>query len=598
MSNTGTPSAARARGRGIGFRSRITGWRWGHWGAATLALLGLCASLPGASPATRAANGNGPIEVVVHRVGADKAPVREAASGPVRLYQGQSVLLELVEPATGRPLPIIRAAAGLQDVAEALAVTPKQVQVIARGRGTTDVILWAEDGRHRIVELIVTQPVDDRAAQLDQAIRKHFPTARVEAHFLLDTVVLTGTVPSAEMAEQIVQIAEIFAQDLQPVAEETEMVVQPSGGTQQQGGGKKEKPKVKNLMRVAGGNQVLLRCAVAEVSKSATRQLGVNGWLAGDNLHDVFAVNQIGGINNANIGGAAEFGPIGGPHAGPIPFATDRDVGLPLMPRMAYTGPTLSLGFPRVQMQLFFQAMRENGLLRVLAEPNLVAVAGQEASFLAGGEIPVPVPQSSGGSVTITIEWREFGVRLRFLPTPVGRDMIRLRVCPEVSELDFATGTQIQGTVVPGLTQRRAETTIELPSGSTIAIAGLLSERVRATAQKVPGLGDVPVLGALFSSVEYQKDQTELVILVTPELVDAMNPDQVPPVPGQFMTDPNDWQLFGLGLLEGEPEPDPPAARDQAVKTDLPPLARKWTAPPTQMSLHGPWGPADENEKQ
>jgi pilus assembly protein CpaC len=241
-------------------------------------------------------------------------------------------------------------------------------------------------------------------------------------------------------------------------------------------------------------------------------------------------------------------------------------------------------------MQLFFRAMRENRLLRVLAEPNLTAISGQEASFLAGGEFPYQVPQSLG---TTTLEWKQFGVRLRFTPTVIGRQMIRLRVAPEVSDLDFVNGIALSGgVVVPAIKSRRAETTIELASGSTIAIAGLLNEQVTAAAQKIPGLGDVPVLGALFSSVEYRKNQTELVILVTPELAAAMGPDQVQAVPGQHLRDPNDWELFGLGMVEGQPASDA-TEPDDALRTSTPARFPKLSSPPDQMTLHGPWGPAD-----
>ena len=341
---------------------------------------------------------------------------------------------------------------------------------------------------------------------------------------------------------------------------------------------------MQDQIKVAGVQQVLLRCTVAEVNKRSVRQLGVNGWIAGDNVRDMFAVNQLDGINPVNIGG----GPVGNIiQPGGIPFATDQN-GLPLLPT-----PTLSVGFPRVQMQLFFQALRENSLIRVLAEPNLVALSGQEASFLVGGEFPVPIPQGFGD--TVTIEFKEFGIRLSFIPTVVGQQMIRLNVSPEVSEPDYTTAVQFAGFLIPGLRQRKAETTIELASGTTIAIAGLLSESVRATSRKIPGLGDVPVLGALFSSVNYQKDLTELVILITPELVASMQPDQVAAVPGQFMQDPDDFELFGLGLLEGKPVPEAPDP-DVALETAIEPGYRKFRTSPTQMSLHGPWGQANASE--
>ncbi|MGB9623392.1 MAG: type II and III secretion system protein family protein [Phycisphaerae bacterium] len=516
---------------------------------------------------------------------------------PIRLAAGKSVIVELVEKGKKEPLPIVRASVGIREIAEAVVATPRQVLITAKEEGTTGLILWAEDGRHRMVDVEVIAPVtDDLAKDLNEEIRREFPGTRVQARFVRDTIVLTGTAPTAEVAGQIVDLAGAFlsrtglskgggsgtAEAGQQAAGSSE-----SGSAGGKAGDKSTESKIKNHIKIAGEHQVLLRCTVAEVSKKAVRQLGINGWLAGDNVRDVFAVNQINGINPVNIGAAGGQNII---QPGGLVFTTDKD-GLNLA-----QATTLSIGFPRVQMQMFFQALRENDLLRVLAEPDLVAVAGQEAKFLVGGEFPVPVPQSAGtGGVTITIEWKRFGIQLVFVATPISRDMIRLRVAPVVSDLDFTAAVQLQGFLVPGIRERRAETTIELANGSTIAIAGLLSDSSRGVARKVPAVGDIPVLGALFSSVQYQRDQTELVILVTPELAAAMNPDQVAPVPGQYMTEPNDWQLFGLGLLEGEPEPDPDEP-ELAVKTDVPVRNRKWTAPPTQMSLHGPWGVADEAE--
>jgi pilus assembly protein CpaC len=464
----------------------------------------------------------------------------------VTVNLGMSVLLEATEPIT-------RASIASKEIAEVTVVTPQQILVTGKGVGVTKLMLWDEAGQQRIFDVSVELPLN----QLKSAIETSVPGARVQVRSVLDTIVLTGVAPSADAAQRIQDIAEVFS------------------------------PKVTNHMDVAGKYEVLLRCTVAEVSKRAIRQLGVNGWIAGDNVRDMFAVNQLDQINPVNIGA----GPTGNINqSGGLLFATDEN-GLVLTPT-----PTLSLGFPRVQMQLFFQALRENGLLRILAEPNLVAIAGEEASFLAGGEFPVPVPQgSSVGGTIVTIEWKEYGVRLKFTPMPMGGDKIRLRVTPEVSELDFSNGVQLQGFIVPALTQRRAETTVELASGSTIAIAGLLSDQIRAVARKIPALGDVPVLGALFSSTQYLKNETELVILVTPELVEGMNPDQVPPVPGQDLAEPNDWEWFFLQQLTGEPKPDEDI-RELSVKTDVPARTRKWTAPPTDMSLHGPWGFAEERE--
>jgi|GEM_PF-239524 len=474
--------------------------------------------------------------------------VSDASRKHMRLTVGRGLLIDLSEP-------LKRASVADPNIADVSVLSPLQVLVTGKAIGTTEVILWDNQDRQVVFEVTVEMDL----SEIKEAISRAAPGSQVDVRAVRDTVILSGLVADVDAVDRITEIAKILT------------------------------PNIQNQLRVAGEQQVLLRCTVAEVSKQAARQLGVNGWIAGDNVRDMFAVNQLDGINPVNIGGAPTANII---QPGGIPFATDVD-GLPLLPPP--TGPELSLGFPRIQMQLFFRALRENNLLRVLAEPNLVALSGQEASFLAGGEFPVPVPQGGANSNTITIEYREFGVQLTFQPTVIGRQMIRLKVAPEVSEPDFTLGVVLAGTTVPGLSQRRAETTIELAAGSTIAIAGLLSERVVGIARQVPGLGDVPVLGALFRSVNYQKNQTELVILVTPELVSAMHPDQVPTVPGHSYQSPDDFELFGLGLLEGEPAIDEtePAA---ALETDIEPRYRKFQSPPEQLSLHGPWGHAERWE--
>ena len=471
--------------------------------------------------------------------------VRQAGTTPqqVTLSVGRSAILELTEP-------VKRVQTATAEIADVKVLSPRQVLVTGKGVGRTQVLLWDEHEGQLIVNLFVQLDLTELQASFSQVA----PGSEVRAQAIHDTVVLTGTVPDVDSASRIEEVAKAFS------------------------------PKLQNLMKVAGMHQVMLRCTVAEVNKRAIRQLGVNGWMAGDNLRDMFMVNQIGGINPSNIQ-AGSVSNIIRPYG--VPFVIP-DGGIPLT-----TTPTFSLGFPRVQMQLFFKALRENNLLRVLAEPNLVALSGQEASFLAGGEFPIPVPQGAYG--TVTIEYRQYGVRLKFTPTVIGRQMVRLKVAPEVSEQDFTNAVQLGGYLVPGLRSRNASTMIELASGSTIAIAGLLSEQTRAQIDKLPALGDVPVLGALFSSVDYQKNLTELVILVTPELVDSMQPDQVPPVPGQHMSDPNDWELFGLGMVEGQPMPDT-GDDSAALETGYPPKYRKVRSSPEQMSLHGPWGPSDPAE--
>ena len=190
-----------------------------------------------------------------------------------------------------------------------------------------------------------------------------------------------------------------------------------------------------------------------------------------------------------------------------------------------------------------------------IACDTLVALSGEKASFLAGGEFPIPVVQGSigGGSTSISIEYKEFGVRLDFLPTVLGDNTIRLFVSPEVSQLSARGAVVIQGFQIPAVTTRRAETTLELKSGQTFAMAGLLQEANESVNSRVPGLGDLPVLGALFRSVRYEKRETELLVLVSASLVEPVSTVSDPKLPGDDHVPPNDWELYGMGMIEGEP---------------------------------------------
>lgn len=482
------------------------------------------------------------------------ASIREVQEETTRISVpvNKSVLIDLNQP-------IVRAAIVQADIAEVQVLSPRQVLVTGKSFGTTHLLLWTEDGTQVPFDVNVEMTME----QLEDIILRIAPRAKVKVSPVLDTIVLTGTVPDATSAEHIMDLASIYS------------------------------TKVKNQLSVAGVQQVLIRCTVAEVNRRALRVLGINGWMAGQNVRDMFIINQIDAINPSNIGAARDANVLN-----PVPILTGED-GIPLLP----SPTTLSLGFPRVQMQLFMEALRENDLLRILAEPNLVAITGEEATFLAGGEIPVPIPQDQG---VVTIEWREFGVVLHFVPTVLSGQIIRLDIAPEVSELDFTNAVTFGGYLIPAINKRNVETTVEVGNGQTFAIAGLLSDTVRGVSRKVPGIGDLPVLGALFSSNEYQRSTTELIFLITPELVSPLNPDQVPPVPGEEITEPNDFELFCLGLLEGPPKPSRTLqeAVIEAEPSSVPSLEETCNTGagyPTSgntrsLWLRGPWGLAESEE--
>lgn len=479
-------------------------------------------------------------------VWADDAPASQPAEVKITVQTPQARATQLITVPVNQGalvdfnVPVRELRLANPEIADVTALSPQQILVSGKSYGTTQLMAQVDGGTQHTF----TVAVDLDLERLRTSIRTLVPRAKVQVAGLLDAIVLSGTVPDIESAERIKEIASIYSKD------------------------------VLNHLRVAGGYQVLLRCTVAEVNRAATRQLGFNGWMAGDDFKGMFLVNNIGGINPSNIGAPEEALVTRN-----VPFVVGKD-GIPIT-----ASTTLSLGFPRIEMQVFIQALRENGLLRVLAEPNLVTISGQEANFLAGGELPIPIQQRDA----VSIDYREYGVKLKFTPTVLSENVVRLKVSPEVSEPDFSTAVRIGGFVVPGLIKRDVETVVELGPGQTFAIGGLLSEKTRATSSKVPALGEVPVLGTLFSSVSYQSNESELVVLVTPELVAPLNPNQVTYVPGTDHRPPNDWELFALGQIDGATPPRAGPKNDE-------PSAGHAGEPTTTLRLRGPVGLAGGRE--
>jgi len=287
---------------------------------------------------------------------------------------------------------------------------------------------------------------------------------------------------------------------------ETRLNVQPGGG----GSGTGPYPR-------AGEKVVAVDVQFAAVSSSTLKALGFNfSKLSGDLQGAVIAPST---LNSASFGGGG--------------LSIDSTVPLQSAFNLFLSAPNRGIG-------AVLSALSANGLSQLLAQPTLLVRSGEKATFLAGGEIPIPVPQSSGvGSNTISIEYKEFGVRLTVTPYVLSPDNIVLKVAPEVSELDYSTGVQLQGYSVPGLRRRSAETTVELGSGQSFVIAGLNYTNSSVTSDKVPFLGDIPVLGAFFKRQQNQKERQELIIVATPRLVDPLRPDQVPPLPTAADVDPS-----------------------------------------------------------
>jgi len=215
------------------------------------------------------------------------------------------------------------------------------------------------------------------------------------------------------------------------------------------------------------------------------------------------------------------------------------------------SGSTTFGVFDGGKINFFLDALRRNQVIKILAEPTLVAMHGQEADFLSGGEFPVPVPQGGAATGAVTIQYREFGVGLTFVPYILDDETIRLAVAPEVSSIDFNLGITVAGTQVPALNTRRTRTVVELNQGQTLAVSGLLQVEMEAGTDRIPGLGDLPYIGTMFRYNTSRRIEKELIVMVTPYLVEALNGDEVPPLPGADVCEPNDSEFYLKGRIEG-----------------------------------------------
>jgi pilus assembly protein CpaC len=447
------------------------------------------------------------------------------------------------------PFPVTRVSVGNPEVADILVISDREIYVNALGVGTTNLTLW---GPKRFTSAQVHVELD--VSLLKEKLHKILPKEKIGVEAAGNSVVLSGEVSSAAAQQTAVTMAEGFlgiksggggAVD-DPKASKISMTTSTGaapqgggGGTQASSGGS-EKGRVINLMHVGGVQQVMLEVRVAEIQRDVARRMGVN--FSGITPTGNFGINQINNLTSiTGLQRLIGVTPTTIPPVGTLTTGWTQGIGTAVTAIGGFTGGG-------VLWTMFFDALKQQGLGRILAEPNLVTTSGQEATFLAGGEFPVPVPQDFG---TITILFKQFGVALKFIPTVLDGGKIAIKVTPEVSELDFTTApVVIAGLQIPGLRMRTVTTHIELKDGQTFAIAGLLSDNHRNTANKFPVLGDIPILGNLFRSTQYQKNETELVILATPRLVKPLTTTAVR-LPTDKYVEPTDVEAYLLGSLEG-----------------------------------------------
>jgi pilus assembly protein CpaC len=407
-----------------------------------------------------------------------------------------------------------KALIGNPEIADIVPISDTSVYVLGKKTGTTSLTLYDRSNRLiAVVDIVVGPDVMTLKRQLSELI----PADVISARMSNDSVILEGTVSNAVSADRAVQIAETYAPG-----------------------------KVVNLLSLGSSQQVMLEVRFAEVKRSALSQIGVS-WFVGSD----------GGKLNGVAGGGASLTP-------------DPDTGLGVHKLGAITD---SFGIVSRAFRAFgenfnvtLDALERKGAVTTLAEPTLIALSGETASFLAGGEFPVPVVQNSGGgggggaggnNGAFTVEWKPFGVSLAFTPTVLADGVINLVVAPEVSSIDPSASIVINNLTIPGIQTRRAKTVVEMRDGESFALAGLLRKDFQDTIRQVPLLGSIPIIGTLFRSTGFQHEETELVIIVTPRLVAPVRAGTLK-VPTDRAAPPNEADL----LLDGRTDMGvPPAAR-------------------------------------
>src|ERR1700691_2180932 len=430
-------------------------------------------------------------------------PAESEAPQTLHLLVGRSIVIS-------SPGRIKRVSLADPNIAEAIVVSPTQVLVNGKAPGGVSLIIWDESDQSQAFEV----SVDIDVLGLSQKIHEVFPTEDVHIDTSRDVVMLSGKISSAAVADKILEIV------------------------------KSTTPKVTSLMQVptTPTGQILLQVRFAEVNRSAITQLG---------------------INILSLPGAKNVGTISTQQFSPPQLTTANGVGT-----TPTTGSAIGLNDllnififrPDINLAATIQALQEQNVLEILAEPNLMTESGKDASFLAGGEFPFPILQSTGGTggfAGITIQFKEFGVRLNFTPTLTPDGLIHLKVKPEVSSLDFTNALTLQGFVIPALATNRVESEMDLNDGQSFAIAGLMDNRVTEQLEKIPWIGDIPVLGKLFQSRSLNRSKNELFVMVTPHIVHPLPVDKPAPnlkYPSPFL------HPTGGAAPKGKAVPGTPAA--------------------------------------
>lgn len=490
-------------------------------------------------------------------------------SGVFRVPLSQSAVIPLAQPAK-------QISVGSSAIADIIILNNRQLYVVGRGLGTTNVMVW--DARNRLFESFNVEVTHDLGS-LKEKLYELLPGENIKVHSAQERIILTGEASNLVKMKAAEEVAASFlapcqkgggsggaatfnVQNAPKESESPELLGVPESSPDA-GAAPCKEGSVVNLLQVGGAHQVMLEIKVAEIARTVLKRLDsdVNFLHFGNDVQ--LGVNR-GGASfpdalNADGLEVPIFGNFGGTSIGPSTSEIELSEAA-----IDASGAFLQYLSGDFLFEWVLDVSREKGLAKILAEPTLTTLTGQQAEFLSGGEFPIPVPQG-GNSNAITIEFKQFGVGVRFVPVVLDSGRISLKLNVEVSELSTANNVLLtfQGTpstfVIPSLTKRSAQSSVELADGQTIGIAGLINDNLRELVDKFPGLGDVPILGALFRSQEYQGGQTELVMFVTPHLARPISAQQVR-LPTDSFVPPDDLEFYLMGKMEKRspkpPEPD------------------------------------------
>lgn len=459
---------------------------------------------------------------------AHKAPefhvVTPPAGSSVDLSDARRDAINLLELEFGRSATvragetIKRVSVGNASSLDVVVLGSREVQLVPKTTGSTNVVFWGNNSKLLgALDVAIGAP----HSALERALRRSLGVDTISVEGAGNAILLKGTVPDALTQENALRIARAYA------------AVDEDGKGEQIGKrGDKENEasgaRIVNLLGVGGDHQVMLKVVIAEMNRTKNRGFGTN-----------FAAS----IDNGKINIFSTIGGLSTP---------DGDTGTLLVDQAVDLALTLS-GYGNLDfLTVLFEALDEKGIAKVLAEPTLIARSGETASFLVGGEVPIPVAQGAVGLGSISVEYKDFGVGLKFTPTVLAGDRIHLDVRPEVSEPDDISGIDLGSINLPIFRTRRAATAVELADGQSLAIAGLLLEDITSTTSQYPLLGSIPIIGTFFRRTTFSKEETELLIVVTPRLVKPMG-EGPHALPTDGYVEPSMFDLWLLGRLEGKP---------------------------------------------